>query len=217
MSEEQPRLFDPERFSPAHPDVILRLPAGSTRAFWLASTLGTFLDIDGTTRSPRSSKETSGTLVNPRRRKLIMGQLDILPRHWRKYVKDWESRYIAHHCGPGTVFLFAHVLPEQCIACHADIEFPEYAPKPKKARGPGFRGVQSGPLSGTNRTSPPAHTGPPLGTTAAHLENRSNKGMEEGDGGLKGDRGGLEPEGTEAYPEVVALEWMRKDENRRRR
>jgi hypothetical protein len=42
-SGAQERLFNPDRFSPVHPEVVLRLPEGSTRTFWLASMLGSYL------------------------------------------------------------------------------------------------------------------------------------------------------------------------------
>ena len=54
----EPRgAFDPERFSPIKPDVILRLPEGNARTFWMASRLdGSFGSTDRPTgfRAPRT-------------------------------------------------------------------------------------------------------------------------------------------------------------------
>jgi hypothetical protein len=44
---DKPRLFDPERYSPASVEVMLRLPASNARAFLLASALGWFKRADG--------------------------------------------------------------------------------------------------------------------------------------------------------------------------
>jgi hypothetical protein len=140
MSAEplQELLFDPERYAAGHPDVILRLPTGSTKAFWLAQTLGTFLTLDGSTKAPSSVKDVAGTLVTGRRLRLVLNQLHIGARRWQELVADWELRYIAHRCGPGTVFLFAHALLSECPECHCWIEVTEPAPASSKARGPGF-------------------------------------------------------------------------------
>jgi hypothetical protein len=106
----------------------------------LGQTLGTFLTLDGSTKAPSSAKDVAGTLVTGRRLKLILSQLRIGVRRWEQLAADWESRYIAHRCGPGTVFLFAHALLSECPACHCWIEVTEPAPVPNKARGPGFAG-----------------------------------------------------------------------------
>jgi hypothetical protein len=65
--DEQGRLFDPERYSPVRIDAILRLPSGTTQAFWIASTLGRFLRFDGGSERLRSAKEAAGTLVTPKK------------------------------------------------------------------------------------------------------------------------------------------------------
>lgn len=79
MSDPQERLFNPDRFSPVHPEVVLRLPEGSTRTLWLASMLGSYLKWDGSRRPLRSVEEASGTFVSRRVAKRVREISDITP------------------------------------------------------------------------------------------------------------------------------------------
>jgi hypothetical protein len=193
--DEQGRLFDPERYSPVRIDAILRLPSGTTQAFWIASTLGSFLRLDGSSDRLKGGRDASGTLVRPRRRAVILKVLGISDRHWRRLVEDWERRNIAHACGRGTVFLFAHALLDTCPACHAYVEVAEMPPPPKRRRGAGFGQELSGqadescPESGTNMSGRPVQTRPVSGTNLPHQEDRVQQEVEVGMGGSSRGRG----------------------------
>ena len=135
----EPRAFDPERFSPMKPDVILRLPEGNARTFWMASTLGRFLRLDGSSDRLQSAKDAAGTLVTAKRRAVILEALVLGLRQWQRLTKDWERRGLAHRCERGTVFLFAHSHLGECPACHATILMEEGpTPSPRWNRGAGF-------------------------------------------------------------------------------
>jgi hypothetical protein len=135
---DSPRPFDPDRYSPIKPDVILRLPEGNARTFWIASTLGRFLRLDGSSERLQSGKEAAGTLVTPNRRAVILATLDLGVRQWQRLTKDWERRGLAHRCGRGTAFLFAHSHLGECPACHREILVDSdllTAPSPRRNRG----------------------------------------------------------------------------------
>lgn len=136
---DSPRSFNPDRYSPVKPDVILRLPEGNSRTFWMASTLGRFLRLDGSSDRLQSAREAAGTLVSAKRRAVILEALDLGVRQWQRLTKDWERRGLAHRCGRGTVFLFAHSQLGECPACHAEILVEEGpVPSPRWNRGKGF-------------------------------------------------------------------------------
>jgi hypothetical protein len=177
--EKQERLFDPERFSPAHPDVVLRLPEGSARAFWLASQLGRFIRTDGSSYELKSVAQAAGTLVTVKRRGLVLSELGIGVRRWEQLIKDWEARLIAHRCSPGSVFLFAHSTLDECPACHAELLVTEAPPSPRRDRGEGFAerrdtSPQSEELLRSERTTPSPQAAlslRPTGTKTSHLSN----------------------------------------------
>jgi hypothetical protein len=130
------RLFDMARYSPVSVQVLLRLPESNCRAFVVASALGRFLRSDGSWEQLRSGKDAAGTLVTKRRRGVILAALGISAVRWRHLCLDWERRYVAHRCAPGTVFLFTHALYEECPACHAEILADHVPPSPHRERGP---------------------------------------------------------------------------------
>jgi hypothetical protein len=137
---EQTSLFNPNRYSPVSAAVMFQLPESNARSFMIASALGPWLDIDGTRKQLRSGKEAGGTLIRRRERRVILVALGIDERRWRQLVIDWERRYVAHRCGPGTVFLFAKWLEDECSACHAEILHDgALPPGPDRARGVGFK------------------------------------------------------------------------------
>jgi hypothetical protein len=191
--EDQPRLFDPDRFSPATVAVLLRLPESSARAFQVASALGRFLDGEGTARSTRSAKETSGTLIpssGVHGRQVILSALDITVRSWNRFVTDFAERYIAHRCGRGTVFLFTTPMQNPCPACKQDIPFDHEHKRARPPRGTGFarpNGTTSVPQkdrmrpeTGTGTSQPLAQLRPVLSAKSEHLVGgltRANRGV----------------------------------------
>jgi hypothetical protein len=141
MSAQEPhqeQLFDPNRYSPVSAEVMLKLPAGNTRAFMVASALGWFKDAEGSPDRIRSGREAAGSLVTPRRLPVILHALQLGQRQWQRYVTDWCGRYVAHRCTPGSVFLFTHSLYLNCPACKAEILADHAPPKPNPERGQGF-------------------------------------------------------------------------------
>jgi hypothetical protein len=128
----QEQLFDPARYSPASVAVLMRLPASNARAFSIASALGSIRGEAGHDRPLRSGKEASGTLITPRRLPAILGVIGINRRQWRYHVADWEARYVAHRCAPGSVFLFVTPNPATCPMCHQEIEYDHMPPAIKR-------------------------------------------------------------------------------------
>jgi hypothetical protein len=133
------RLFDPTRYSPVSTAILQRLPGGNVKAFVIGAALGSWLDLSGSDRRLQSGRDASGTLITSRRLPAILQALGINERAWREFPKDWEARGIAHRCSPGTVFLFAVPLWEECPACHKELLLPPREPPSWRAkRGPGF-------------------------------------------------------------------------------
>jgi hypothetical protein len=193
--DEQGRLFDPERYSPIRVDAILRLPSGTTQAFWIASTLGRFLRFDGGSERLKSAKEAAGTLVRPKQRAVILKVLGIGLRRWEQHVREWERRNVAHACSRGDVFLFAHALLDVCPACHRYVEVVEMPPPPKRRRGPGFarnlspRSAETFRLTRTNLSPSSVQTFRLSGTDAPH----QNAGLLRAEVGTPSPPGGPEP------------------------
>jgi hypothetical protein len=148
---EQLSLFNPNRYSPVSVAVMHQLPEGSARSFMIASALGQFLRLDGSSKRLRSGKDAGGTLITKRHRKFVLQSLEIDESRWRKLVKDWEKRYVAHRCSRGVVFLFAKWLEDECPACHAEILHDSLPPGPHRARGDGFADGHPHYASGTTR------------------------------------------------------------------
>ena len=120
-AEEGPVELGPsvlDRYSPVRVSVLLHLPESNARSFLIASALGSILDGDGTRNSLKSAKEATGVEITKKRRDLIIGELGIDPRRWRRLVNDWERRQIAHRCSPGVVVLFTKPFLPECPACH---------------------------------------------------------------------------------------------------
>jgi hypothetical protein len=192
----QRQLFDPERFSPAHPDVVLRLPESSARAFWLASMLGRFLLADGSSRKPSKAEPAVGTLVTATRRTLVLSELGIGLRRWQKLVADWERRLIAHRCTPGSVFLFAHSTLDECPACHAEILVTERPPSPRRSRGDGFaertdRSPQSELIVRSERTRSSPQGALDVRSVGTKLPHPSNGSLPRGEVGIQDKEAGV--------------------------
>jgi hypothetical protein len=120
---------------------MLRLPECNARNFVVASALGRFLDREGTSKSIRTGKDASGTLIDKGRLPIVLEALGIGERRWRQLRDDWVERYLAHKCGGARserVFLFARPMPSECAACGSEIEYDHIPPKPRSDRGPGF-------------------------------------------------------------------------------
>ena len=185
-------MFDPNRYSPVRPGIVLALPESNARAFWVASIFGRFLRRDGSSERLKSAKEAGGSLVTRRRRAVILQVLGISESRWRALVVDWERRHVAHRCHPGQVFLFAEPLPEECPACHVELLVDHAAPPARRNRGRGFEGTacttsgQPPLVQAVGATS--ASGGPPLaqalsGTLRPHPPDRSLRRDEVGLGG----------------------------------
>jgi hypothetical protein len=84
MAEDQPRLFDPERYSPVRVSLYLRLPESNARSFAIASALGNFLDSDGTTNALRNGRSAIGSRISPTRLPAVLGVLNIHERRWQR-------------------------------------------------------------------------------------------------------------------------------------
>jgi hypothetical protein len=193
--DTQGQLFQPDlfRYSPVTAAVMLRLPDSNAKYFAVASSLGSFLDFEGSSRRLKSGKDASGTLITKRRRAVILHVLKLSSRRWRELVADWEARHCAHRCEPGTVFLFARPLYDDCPACHTETDrVAEVPPQTRLNRGPGFgendaisaaEVTQSPPFVGRSTAAPPALAPPLLSTSAPHRKNRSLRGEEIGEEG----------------------------------
>lgn len=128
MSAEEPRLFDPDRYSPVSVAVYMRLPESSARAFAITSGLGRWLDRNGTPNTLKSGKDASGALVSRQRLPVVLAALAVdgeplSTRQWRRYARAWEDEYVAHRCERGVVFLFARPLMNPCPACRQEIAY----------------------------------------------------------------------------------------------
>lgn len=167
-ADEQLQLFHLERSSPASVAALLRLPEANARSFVVASALGRFFDHYGSFKEVRSLKEIGGSFVGLKQRGRILQALGIKERRWRELVTDWESRYVAHRCGPGGVVLFAKPLLDCCPVCNAYIEITDTPPHPSARRKSGSSTAGQTavvvPPNGTNTAGGVAPTVPPVGT-----------------------------------------------------
>jgi hypothetical protein len=152
----QLELIHLDRSSPSSVAVLLRLPEANARSFMVASALGRFCRHDGTFGEVRSIRDIGGSFIGPRQRGRVLQALGIKERRWRKLVTDWESRYVAHRCGPGGVVLFVRPLLDTCPVCNALIEITDTPPNPSARR-----------KTGTNRTPETAPVVPPNGPNSA--------------------------------------------------
>jgi hypothetical protein len=177
---EQERLFNPDRFSPVHPEVVLRLPEGSTRTFWVASMLGSYLKWDGSRRPLRSVEEASGTFVSKRVARRVREVLAISQRRWQQLAMEWERLGIAHRCGSSELFIFTRVLLEECPACNQIVLLDDAVRNRRSSRGEGSLRI---------KRNSPSHKGEEalriLGTKGAHPRDGSPKGIREPYDGLK--------------------------------
>jgi hypothetical protein len=189
---DEPRLFDPDRYSPTSVEVLLRLPESNARNFVVASALGRIMRKDGTWEPLRNGKDAAGSLITKRRRGIVLEALKISAVRWRHLCLDWERRYVAHRCAPGVVFLFAHSLYDECPACRAELLVDHMPPSAHRDRGPGFESGRDAtteavvlrPPGGTRATTRPTLARPPLGTNAPHHKTGSLLRDEVGIGGL---------------------------------
>jgi hypothetical protein len=193
VSDDQQRLFAPERHSPVSVAVYQRLPEGNAHAFAIASALGRFLDGSGRSDRLRSGGQAACSLVDKRRLRAVLAALgDPDPSQWRRYVRDWVARYVAHRCAPGTVCLFTRPLLDECPACHAEMAFTHVPPSPRVRRGAGFADRNGSvtpaatgallPSHGAGTPATPVQELPRVRTDAPHLQT----GLLRGEVGMSG-------------------------------
>jgi hypothetical protein len=178
----QLELIHLDRSPPSSVAVLLRLPEGNARSFVVASALGRFCRHDGTFAEVRSIKDIGGSFIGPRQRGRVLQALGIKERRWQPLVTDWESRYVAHRCGPGGVVLFVRPLLDTCPVCNAYIEITDTPPNPAARRRRTGTAPQSAELLRSRRTNTADGGAPilrPVGTEPAHPIS----------GDLLGDRG----------------------------
>jgi hypothetical protein len=187
VADEQLQLFHLDRSSPASVAALLRLPEANARSFVIASALGRFFDHDGSFKEVRSLKEIGGSFVGLKQRRRILQALGIKERRWRELVTDWESRYVAHRCGPGGVVLFVRPLLDTCPVCNAYIAITDTPPNPSARRRNGSStAAQTAvvvPPNGTNTAAGVAPTPPPVGTESTHPISGDLLGDSKGIGG----------------------------------
>jgi hypothetical protein len=206
--QEQPRLFDPARYSPVSVAIWQKLPEGNARAFAIASALGSIRDRSGSSNNLRAGKDAAGVLVTSKRLPAILTAIGINRRQWQKHVVDWEQRYVAHRCGRGTVCLFTRPTLLDCPVCNERIEI-DHMPPHVKTPPRGF-------AKRTDRVQESAHIGDFRRTGSAHAgahlvrefepnsdtpENRSLQGLGKGMGGT--EEGEVVPTG------ISDDEWVR--------
>jgi hypothetical protein len=116
------RAYDETRYAAVSVAVLQLLPESNARALAVAFALGISLDSAGSSDSVRNGRQVSGCLI---RRDRLPDVLEALgnpdPSQWRRYVRDWVRRGIAHRCRPGVVCLFRLPLLLECPSCHADL------------------------------------------------------------------------------------------------
>lgn len=121
-SREVRRAYDPTRYAAVSVAVLRLLPESNARALGVAFALGISLDAAGSSDSVRNGRQVSGCLI---RRDRLPDVLEALgnpdPSQWRRYVRDWIRRGIAHRCRPGVVCLFRLPLLLECPSCHSDL------------------------------------------------------------------------------------------------
>jgi hypothetical protein len=181
-----------DRYSPARLSTFHQFPGTSLKAFMVASARGNILDADGTRNSLRSAKDATGVLITRKRRDLIIDELGIDPRRWRRLVDEWQRRQIAHRCSPGVVVLFTQPFLVECPACHQPTEATEILPRKARRRGKPFGEagqlnppgrVDSTLLRGADAPAQAAQMRPLSGTDSEHPSSgvamRDEEGMEE--------------------------------------
>jgi hypothetical protein len=161
-TDGQLELIHLDRSPPSSVATLLRLPEGNARSFVVASALGRFFDHDGSFKEVRSLKDIGGSFVGPRQRQRVLQALRIKDRRWQELVTDWESRYVAHRCGPGGVALFAKPLLDNCPVCNVYIEVTEMAPDPAARRRRTSTAPQSAGVLRSKRTNTAPSSAPTL-------------------------------------------------------
>jgi hypothetical protein len=178
-TEERGRAaYDAERYGSMSVATLQRLPDSNAKAFMVAFALGASLNSAGTSEKVRSGKQVSGSLIRKHRLPVVLEALnDLDPSQWRRYVRDWTGRHIAHKCGPREVCLFRLPNLLACPACGVELNDFDLHPiksEVRKPRGPGF--VDRG------RNRPTAETGaivPPDGSIAPVSWNKRSRSAEQ--------------------------------------
>ena len=206
LDSEPRRPLDPDRYSPVRVSVLRHLPESNARSFMIASALGNILDGDGTRNNVKSAKDATGIVISKKKRDVILGELGIDARRWRRLVSDWERRQVAHRCERGVVTLFTKPFLPECPSCRQPVEATEgQTPSIRsKPRGAAFgeagridpsKRVRSALLSGADRTARAAQIEPFSGTNSEHPNRgvaiRDEEGLEE-EVALEGSEVGLE-------------------------
>lgn len=179
FSREARRPYDPTRYAAVSVAVLQLLPESNARALGVAFALGISLDADGSSDSVRNGRQVSGCLIRMDRLPDVLEALgNPDPSQWRRYVRDWIRRGIAHRCRPGVVCLFRLPLLLECPSCHADLagsidRVPSRAkrgPREQRSRTDGSDAPLGGsfaPATREFRSRPQAlrfHTGIPVST-----------------------------------------------------
>lgn len=186
---EQPRLFNPARYSPVSVAIWQKLPPSNARAFAIASALGSIRDGSGSSDNLRAGKDAAGVLVTPKRLPAILVAIGINRRQWRSHVRDWEERYVAHRCDRGSVCLFTRPTLLDCPVCNERIEIDHMPPPRKGKQAP--RGFSNGsdpvieaavllPQSGANTAVAAAQTLPLSERESGTPKNRFHLGLDKG-------------------------------------
>jgi hypothetical protein len=197
MADQEP-LFRLDRYSPSRVAVLLCLPRSNAQAFAVATAMGTWYDLAGTRKTPKSGKDVSGTLIIPKRRSHILAALGELDKkQWDKWVKDWCERQVAHRCPGGNVFLFgAAPFLNPCPACKQEIPVMTTPSATSKKRGPGFGAATQNPPQERRRID----GDPPTKLRNPRLQEgviSSTKTVPPSDGVTKGWVGVRDPEALE--------------------
>lgn len=205
------RQYDPERYPPVSVEALQRLPGSSARSFAIGVALGRWLDADGRSERLKSGKSAAAALIKSDRLPAVLTAIGITARTWREYVTEWESNYIAHRCGRGTVCLFTRPFLDACPNCKAWIPI-DHTEKPAHLpRGPGFG-------NGAINATPTALMAPLRGTNSAvrAMPDGTNSAVPEHAPATPDTRGLYGKEvgrsGTHPSDEAVDLEEVRSQE-----
>lgn len=183
-SGEARRAYDETRYAAVSVAVLRLLPESNARALGMAFALGISLDAAGSSDSVRNGRQVSGCLIRKDRLPDVLEALgNPDPSQWRRYVRDWIRRGIAHRCRPGVVCLFRLPLLLECPSCHADLAGSiDHAPSRAK-RGPREQRSRSNgsnaPIGREFRSRGGGVSLPPSSTKVPHRDSGIN-GMEVG-------------------------------------
>jgi hypothetical protein len=144
-----------ERYGSVSVAALQALPNSNAKAFLMGFALGISLDGAGTSGLVRNGKQVTGSLIREDRLPHVLDALGGLdPSQWRRWVRDWEARYVAHRCGLETVCLFRKPYLGSCPACGSELLVDHVPDSPSKPRGRG----RNHPSADAGRFVPPRRT-----------------------------------------------------------